>query len=52
METLLTGSDAKCPFCQNLAGNRRCTFNVTCSAAMMVDCVRSGPRLRGGPQRE
>ena len=26
METLLTGSDPSCPFCQNLAGNPRCAF--------------------------
>ena len=26
MEALSTGSDSKCPFCQNLAGNPRCAF--------------------------
>ena len=26
MATLLTGSDATCPFCQNLAGTRQCAF--------------------------
>ncbi|MCY3622446.1 MAG: HIT family protein [Gammaproteobacteria bacterium] len=26
METLLPGSDPGCPFCQNLAGDRRCAF--------------------------